>query len=185
MNIYLESRDWDRCRRWGARRGRANRKLGIIDNVDGRQRSLDVDVQGVAAELAFCRMMGVRFDPVAKSHDGQWPIEDAVLNDGRTVDVKSTASRWKGLEVKQSKFDEGKACDVYVLVQIEGLLCKFVGWATRAEVEGSGDTKWQYGKTYRVIDRSGLRSPMTLSGKRHVQPDHPFGAIVSKWAVSR
>jgi hypothetical protein len=75
------------------------RAKGITDKQIGPQDSHETDLQGIGAEIAFCRLLNVYPD----TDTGHTPDHDCVLPSGQTVDVKATkhpnghllVARWK------------------------------------------------------------------------------------------
>lgn len=87
-----------------------SREMGLPNKKVGDQSNEMTDLEGIAAEIAFCKLANVYPDL-----DMTGPkAEDCVLRDGRSVDVKSTiyetgrllAVRWK----------ESGSVDIYVLM---------------------------------------------------------------------
>jgi len=87
-----------------------NRSQGVCNKRIGPQGDWETDLEGVGAEIAFCKNFNVYPDLSLDGH----PTEDAILKCGKRVDVKST------------KYDNGhliavlgkrnKAPDLYALV---------------------------------------------------------------------
>lgn len=77
-------------------KARAN---GKPDKQIGPQSSHETDLQGIGAEIAFCRMNNIYPD----TEVGHTPDADCIMADGKTVDVKATkhqnghllVARWK------------------------------------------------------------------------------------------
>lgn len=80
-----------------------SRQMGLTDAKIGPQDNWATDLEGIGAELAFCKSHNI----YPSMDVGDLPDADAVLRDGRTVDVKATkyehghllAVRWKGMNV--------------------------------------------------------------------------------------
>jgi hypothetical protein len=79
------------------------RSQGVKNSKMGDQSDEETDLEGVAAEIAFCRLFNVYPDLQLDIR----PVEDCVLSNGRSVDVKSTTYtngrllvvRWKKPDV--------------------------------------------------------------------------------------
>ena len=74
-------------------RSQANRAANVVDmRKSAKMSSLEIDMQGFAGELAFCRLFRLRPDESVQPRSrmrGEDRLGDAVLPDGRSVDVKS------------------------------------------------------------------------------------------------
>lgn len=62
------------------------RKNGVKNSKMGPQSNEETDLEGIGAEIAFCKMHNIYPDTAV----GHTPLADAVLRDGSTVDVKAT-----------------------------------------------------------------------------------------------
>jgi hypothetical protein len=63
-----------------------NRRKGAINGRVGTQSDEVTDLEGAGAELAFCKIFNIWPD----TEIGERPDHDAILKDGRRVDVKAT-----------------------------------------------------------------------------------------------
>ena len=113
----------------GKQRNANDIEAGLVQNKRSSDTGDEINIQGFAAELAFCRHFNLFPDYAVEFH-GQ--IEDCVLQDGRTVDVKQTKYESGRLIVPIEK--EQKKCDIYYLVT--GTMPNFWlrGYATKEEV---------------------------------------------------
>lgn len=68
------------------RRHEANRASHAVNRKMGQQSDADTDLEGIAAEIAFCKLMNVYPD----MNLDERPPEDCHRGDGRSVDVKTT-----------------------------------------------------------------------------------------------
>lgn len=100
LAIYVATRRFQACRE----QGKVNMKCG-------HQTYSEAELQGVASELAFCRLFNVYPDLTLYNQ----PDHDAVIMDGQTVDVKTTERRDGHMLISPWKRDAGKA-DLYALV---------------------------------------------------------------------
>lgn len=93
-------------------RHRQNRVNGVSNRRMGPQSDDQTDLEGIAAEIAFAKYSNVYpdLDTEADTH----PVYDAVLHNGKLVDVKSTTYPTGRLIVAPWK--DVDAVDAYVLV---------------------------------------------------------------------
>jgi hypothetical protein len=68
------------------KRHQANRSSNTTNRKIGGQSDEQTDLEGVGAEIAYCKIMNV-YPDMDLDHR---PPDDATLSDGRTVDVKAT-----------------------------------------------------------------------------------------------
>ena len=109
--MKLNSQELDLCKRIAVARNASNRAGGIRDAKIGGGTSIEVDMRGMCGELAFCKLFKIYpvtiFESgekdVVKSSSKRTDEGDAVLPNGKIVDVKTTnfntgrliAPRWK------------------------------------------------------------------------------------------
>ena len=93
-------------------RHRHNRLNGITNRRMGPQSDEQTDLEGMAAEIAFAKYANVY--PDLDTDGDEHPVHDAMLYDGKLVDVKSTTYPTGRLIVAPWK--DVDAVDVYVLV---------------------------------------------------------------------
>lgn len=110
------------------------------------------ELDGVAGELAYCKLMNVYPDIQA----GSSPDEDCILHNGKLVDVKTTAydtgklvaSKWKGAGV-----------DLYALMVGSFPTYRFAGVATKDElINPDRLTNLGTGELY-VLEQKDLECP--------------------------
>lgn len=105
ITVTLDPTEQLVCKAIAKKRYQNARSMNVKNSKIGDQSNEQTDLEGVSSELAFCKMFNVYPDltvQVRSSIDGT-DQGDAVLRDGRTVDVKSTryftgrllAVRWK------------------------------------------------------------------------------------------
>ena len=105
------------------------RKLGKPNMKMGDQSNEQTDIEGVGAEIAYCKMMNVYPDTEIAEN---LPSEDAVLPDGRFVDVKVTKySSGRLLVTLKKKVGD---VDLYVLITGEFPKYRIVGQMDSAEI---------------------------------------------------
>lgn len=98
------------CKFLAKKRFENNRKRGIKNSRIGDQNDEITDLNGLGAEFSFCKLFNIYPDLsifIRSSKQGE-DLGDTVLNDGRTVDVKTTTyTNGKLLAVpwKQNKVD--------------------------------------------------------------------------------
>jgi hypothetical protein len=99
MQIALNEAEQRLAKFLARSRYEAARKRGIANAKIGPQSNEQTDLEGIGAEIAFCKMFNVYPDLEV----GHTPAEDAVLPSGVAVDIKSTkhprghllAAKWK------------------------------------------------------------------------------------------
>ena len=119
------------------RRYQFARKNGLPDEKQGNQSNEQTDLEGIASEIAFCKMMNVYPD----TQIGIRNYADAFTLEYGAVDVKST--KWKNgrLLARLSKADK-KTPDSYALMIGEFPTYELVGWKSAEELlrkENIGD----------------------------------------------
>lgn len=70
-------------------RNRRNRCLNVVNLKVSPRDGVTIDLEGVAGELAFCKMFNL-YPDLDTDRMPPYPEFDAVLRDGWTVDVKTT-----------------------------------------------------------------------------------------------
>jgi hypothetical protein len=113
----------------GAERLRRNQEERVRNARRGPQSDESISIEGIAGEIAFCKLMNVYPDT---DTEGDRPPFDATLPDGRTVDVKTTKyPDGKLLVVPKKKNDPA---DIYALMIGEMPTYDFVGHLSASEV---------------------------------------------------
>ncbi len=92
----------------------------------------NINVNGFGAELAFCQLCGVSFDPSFVEYESHFNKVDATLMNGVTVDVKQTKYNSGRLLVSINKTK--KYVDIYALIIGVFPNYRFMGWATYEEM---------------------------------------------------
>jgi hypothetical protein len=115
------------------KRMRANRKHNITDQQISSLDKYDMEVNGIGAEIAFCKAANVYPDLTVATAANTRPVHDCVLND-KTWDVKTTTRKDGQLLVRKYKADEGKLSDYYVLVTGEMPEYTVVGYANKDKI---------------------------------------------------
>ena len=144
--ISLSEVEQSICKRIAKLRYQNNRAKGVIDRKVGKQSNEETDLEGFAAEFAFCKIFNLYPDFTIEPRGTEDDCGDAVLPSGKTVDVKATkyptgrllAVPWKGDNV-----------DLYALMVGEFPRYIFKGFMSREELhkaERLGNLG--YGETY-------------------------------------
>jgi hypothetical protein len=137
------------------RRHDAARMDGIPDMKMGPQSAYDTDLEGIAAEIAFCKIMNVY--PDTDIVVGNRPISDAYTTGMGSVDVKATKYRNGRLLATTKKY--AKHPDSYALMVGEFPSYRFVGWVPAGELLMERNIKdLGHGEGY-ALDQSMLRKP--------------------------
>jgi len=108
MMIELTDAEYSIACQVGMRRYHAARAMGAKNRKMSKTDSqYDVETNGMAAEMAFCKLIGVRpdFSDTPQVADCEWM--------GYTIDVKAT-KRPNGRLLLET--DKRKLCDIYVLM---------------------------------------------------------------------
>ena len=138
-------------------KGRYNnaRDNGVIDGKMGDQSNWQTDLEGIAAEIAFCRHMNLYPDLKIDTPDNL-PVHDAISHKGALIDVKSTQYPNGRLLAVLGKAN--KRCDVYALVTGTFPTYRIVGWVTQGELFNDENIiDLGHGKGY-ALEQSRLRS---------------------------
>jgi hypothetical protein len=105
-----------------------NRERGVTDRRVGPQSSHETDLQGIGAEIAFCRIINVYPD----TDVGHTPLADCVTINGHTVDVKATKHQNGHLLV--AKWKDPQGVHAYALMVGEFPTYRMAGMAPSYEV---------------------------------------------------
>jgi len=103
----------------------------------------EMNLNGFGAELAFCKLCNVPFDYSTIEKESHFSKVDAILKNGKTIDVKTTVYVNGKLIVRVGK--EQKIVDIYALMTGKFPEFKFCGWATYEEiiqVKNIGNLGW-------------------------------------------
>jgi len=136
-----------------AMRTTCNRAAGIAENKIGSHSSYQMDVDGFAAELAFCKATNLHPDFVVKN---QRLTHDCITHDGKTIDVKTTRCESGRLLVTPNKKD--CSTQFYVLVIGTPPAFRIIGFASKEEVFtdanfGKINGRWSY-----ILEQSQLHA---------------------------
>ncbi len=100
--------------------------------VDKNMKFYTMCLNGFSAELAFCKMCNVDFDSGTSLTKNYFNSNDAVLKNGKTIDVKNTKYKNGRLLVRLGK--EKKYVDGYVLMTGEFPTFTFSGWSSYNQI---------------------------------------------------
>jgi hypothetical protein len=88
--VELNKQEQALCRALAKKRYASNRTAGVRNSKRGRQSNEDTDLEGVGAEMAFCKLLNVYPDLPMTPRSQDDDDGDCTLKDGRRVDVKAT-----------------------------------------------------------------------------------------------
>lgn len=127
-NIKLNEIEQDLAQKIGKMRYENARNKGIIDRKMGDQSCYETDLEGMAAEIAFCKLLNIYPD----LHIGLDRDYDCVFR-GKKIDVKTT--KYKTGKLLATLKKKNADVDIYVLVigSFPGPY-KIVGWVTKDEM---------------------------------------------------
>ena len=129
-----------------------NRKFGVKDTQVGTQERSEIELEGVASEIAFAELYNVMFDMTTEPRSGG---ADCILWDGRRVDVKCTKYPTGKLLLKPDAITAD--VDIYVLMVGTFPTYTFIGWAYTEELAHPDNiTDLGHGPTY-ALEQDRLR----------------------------
>jgi hypothetical protein len=138
--IELTQMEWLAARIIGTTRREVNRASGVIDRQLGKQDPIEIEVDGIAAEMAMHRMLN------------RYPVDvfDVRPRSGSAdldrVDVKSTRLPYGRL---LATVKDNEDVDVYVLAVIRPPFIEMRGWAYAHELKRDENlTNLGHGPTY-------------------------------------
>ena len=129
INIVLECGEIETARMLAQARQRFNREAGVFNRQRSPESASAIDVNGMGAELAYCKAFNLWPDLTVSIRSGG---ADALTHDGKSIDVKSTPNVNGRLLVTPDKINHG--IDLYVLVVGFIPFYKVIGYATHKEV---------------------------------------------------
>lgn len=110
MFIELNDNEQMLARHIARRRFEVSRERGLRDGKRGDMTNEEVDLEGIAAELAFCKLANV-YPDLNLDHTNQ---VDALTRDGKSVDVKAT--RREDGQLLAVKWKSSDKVDFFVLM---------------------------------------------------------------------
>ena len=144
--INLSKVEQQICTAIATARFHENREKGVLNKKVGKQSNEATDLEGFAAEFAFCKLFNLYPDFTIEPRRTEDDCGDAVLPCGQTVDVKATkyptgrllAVPWKGDNL-----------DLYALMVGEFPNYTFKGFMKREELHKANRLgSLGYGETY-------------------------------------
>ena len=155
MKVSLNSTEKRLVEFLAKKRIQANRKNDIPDEQVGDQDKLEMEINGLGGELAFCKASNTYPDLSTSGQPGTRPKADTKLF-GSLWDVKTTDREDGRLLVRPAKIGQ-KACEYYVLVIGKMPNYRIVGWIHASDLFWPHNLKdLGYGKTY-VIEQDQLK----------------------------
>jgi hypothetical protein len=110
MIVTLNQTEQELAQVIAQRRYEAARGQGLTDLKVGEQSNWETDLEGAAAEIAFCKLANVYPD----METGRSNIEDCYLKNGYAVDVKTT--RYEGGRLLAVRWKRENSVDLYALM---------------------------------------------------------------------
>ena len=146
MEITLNAVEQRLTRFLAKERHASNRKAGVTNAKVGPQSDEDTDLEGIAAEIAYCKAMNVYPD---LSLDAR-PTQDAFSTEHGGVDIKATKYKNGNLIARRCK--SGYPPDSYALMIGEFPSYRFVGWIPAQDLlQSQNITDLGYGETYAMV----------------------------------
>ena len=106
-----------------------NRSKGVVDKKVGGQGAEQTDLDGIGAELAYCKITNSY--PDFDDSPGTW---DALSKKGARIDVKTT--RYRGGHLV-SRMGSNSDAEIYVLLVGEFPSYRVAGWTTADHLMGT------------------------------------------------
>lgn len=136
----------------------ANRAKGVVDRKVGRQDNWQTDLEGIAAEIAFCKHQNIYPD----LEIGSYGIADCVSVKHGQVDVKSTKYKRGRLLAIRKKMELPMLPDTYVLMIGEFPTYEFAGYIPSSDLlQEHNLIDLGYGLTY------GVEQPKLIKDENH------------------
>lgn len=151
MKIELTASEMAIANVVAAMRTTCNRAGNIVERKIGSHSSYQMDVDGFAAELAFCKAMNLHPD---LSVVNQSLTHDCVARNGKTIDVKTTRHVGGRLLVAPNKKDS--QTQIYVLVVGTAPAFDVIGYAYKEEVFADRNYRELNGRWSYILEQSQL-----------------------------
>lgn len=151
MKIELTASEMAIANVVAAMRTTCNRAAGIVERKIGSHSSYQMDVDGFAAELAFCKAMNLHPD---LSVANQTLTHDCVARNGKTIDVKTTRHVGGRLLVTPNKKDS--QTEVYALVVGTPPAFDVIGYAYKEEVFAERNYRELNGRWSYILEQAQL-----------------------------
>jgi hypothetical protein len=145
-SIILNEVEQELCETIAKRRHDNNRSNSVKNSKIGKQSDWETDLEGIASELAFCRLFNLYPDLTIFTRTSAQDAGDVTLPDGRTVDVKST--KYKNGKLLAVLWKSAKV-DLYALMVGTFPEYTFKGFMSSSELLQPSKVKnLGYGDTY-------------------------------------
>lgn len=108
------------------------RSNGVVDRKIGPQDCETTDLNGIGGEIAFCKMANLYPDLEIADPSELSDRPDCTLDDGRTIDIKTT--KYKNGKLLATLKKDAFRCDLYALMIGEMPTYRYVGMATAGEL---------------------------------------------------
>ena len=135
MQITLNDAEQKLARYLAQKRYQNARSKGIENKRIGDQSDAETDLNGIGAEIAFCKLMNV-YPDLQTEHI---PDNDALLRNGMTVDVKAT--KYRNGHLIAAPWKSTEAADIYALMVGTFPNYRFAGWASGSHLLQSDNKK--------------------------------------------
>ena len=129
MVVTLSSEEVKIAQFLGKKRRESARSNGVKDTQVGKQDPVNIDIDGMLAELAFAKAFNLYPDMTVGPRSGG---ADFTLSDGKTIDVKAT--RYKTGRLLATKKKTQQPCDYYVLAVVSDSSVDICGMATKEKL---------------------------------------------------
>jgi len=129
MIINLSSEEVKIANFLGKKRRESARANGVKDAQVGKQNPINIDVDGMLAELAFAKAFNLYPDMTVGPRSGG---ADFTLSNGKTIDVKAT--RYKTGKLLATKKKTQQPCDYYVLAVVSDISVTLCGMVTKEKL---------------------------------------------------
>jgi hypothetical protein len=152
--VTLDMGERQVARLLGIERHYTKEDIGIVNQRIGPQSDVQSHTDGIAAELAFCKIVNLCPDLTIGPRSGGF---DCHTRSGLTIDVKTTRyPNGKLLATLGKQLDDA---DIYVLMVGEFPTYSWVGWAEASELlDEANILNLGHGPTY-ALDQSQLHPP--------------------------
>ena len=144
--ITLNETEQKLCKDIASNRYSNNRANSVSNKKIGKQTNEETDLEGIAAELAFCKLFNVYPDLTIYSRSSSQDKGDVLLPNGKTVDIKTT--KYKTGKLLAVTWKSNKV-DYYALMVGEFPNYTFKGFMESSELlKPSRLGSLGYGETY-------------------------------------
>jgi|GEM_PF-728794 hypothetical protein len=143
IQVTLTASEQEVVRYIAAQRFESNRKEKVVNAKVGKQPDDFVDLTGFGGELAFCKAFNLYPDLNIVARGGE-DLADAVLPDGRRVDVKTSSHPKPNLVARKIQAD----IDLFVLVKGTLPTYEIFGYAERKQLADAPKRDLGHGLTH-------------------------------------